>query len=210
LRCDEEQQKITAIELSNGSTATFDKYILAVPFPSFGKILESSQLDTIAETLQLDRFELGAITTIHLWLDRPLVKESQPFSMLLGGIGQFLCQPQHGANNDRPGYYHTVVVSASHRLLSDRELAAGQNEPLANRILGQLRATFCVPALQLRYHRITTNFEAVFCPGELIFENRPAAQTQFDNLTLAGDWTQTGLPATMEGAVVSGINAVPE
>ncbi|HUO55056.1 MAG TPA: FAD-dependent oxidoreductase, partial [Rhodoblastus sp.] len=36
---------------------------------------------------------------------------------------------------------------------------------------------------------------------------RPGAETQWRNLVLAGDWTQTGLPATIEGAVRSGVRA---
>jgi uncharacterized protein with NAD-binding domain and iron-sulfur cluster len=36
---------------------------------------------------------------------------------------------------------------------------------------------------------------------------RPCAQTKWDNLFLAGDWTKTGLPATIEGALRSGRTA---
>ena len=36
---------------------------------------------------------------------------------------------------------------------------------------------------------------------------RPGAQTAWDNLVLAGDWTATGLPATIEGAIRSGARA---
>ena len=82
------------------------------------------------------------------------------------------------------------------------------NKELAQRILEQLRATFGAAALQLRHSRTTTCFEAVFSPKPEIYTQRPGAAGLFTNGMLAGDWTQTGFPATMEGAVLSGLGAV--
>ena len=48
---------------------------------------------------------------------------------------------------------------------------------------------------------------ATFIPNTYLLKNRPGTKTQIDNLFLAGDWTDTGLPATIEGAVLSGKKA---
>ena len=48
---------------------------------------------------------------------------------------------------------------------------------------------------------------ATFSPTNSADALRPPAKTPIDNLFLAGDWTQTGLPATIEGAVLSGFRA---
>ena len=76
---------------------------------------------------------------------------------------------------------------------------------LAYRVLEQLRTTFAMPELQLLHCRTTTCFEAIFSPRPDIYAQRPKAAELFTNGTLAGDWTQTNLPATMEGAVRSGL-----
>ncbi|MDR3182643.1 MAG: hydroxysqualene dehydroxylase HpnE [Planctomycetaceae bacterium] len=199
-------QRITALELADGTEETFDRYILAVPFSYLWKILQESDLEDFNAALALDRFELGTITTAHLFLDRPLVPDALPMTMLTGGCGQFLCRPQLAPNAF--GYHHTVVISASHRLLTETEISVSGKELLVSRITGQLRQTFGVPDLAVRYSRIVTNFEAVFSPNPLVFNNRPASATPFSNLTLAGDWTQTGYPSTMEGAAQSGIAAL--
>src|SRR5205085_3139463 len=55
--------------------------------------------------------------------------------------------------------------------------------------------------------RVVTEHKAVFSPTPGIDSLRPPQQTAIPNLQLAGDWTQTGWPATMEGAVKSGFLA---
>jgi hypothetical protein len=205
---------ISTLEFSDGTFARFDRYILAIPAFQLWKVLEASTLAFGAEKLGLERFEPGAITTVQLWLDRPLLQRGGRFKangtlrsgrgycVLSGGIGQFLCVPSDVEN------YYTVVISAAHRLLSDEEMTMQGNGGLAERILEQLRTTFGIPALQLRHSRTTTCFEAVFSPKPEIYAQRPDATGLFTNGMIAGDWTQTGLPATMEGAVRSGLSAV--
>jgi predicted NAD/FAD-binding protein len=193
---------ITTLEFSDGTFERFDHYILAIPAFQLWKVLESSALAFCAEKLGLERFEPGAITTVHLWLDRPLLQPGKRYCALSGGIGQFLCVPGDAET------YCTVVISAAHRLLSDREMTMHGSKDLAERILEQLRTTFGVPALQLKHSRTTTCFEAVFSPKPELFAQRPDAAGLFTNGMLAGDWTQTGFPATMEGAVRSGLGAV--
>jgi squalene-associated FAD-dependent desaturase len=194
--------KITALQLANGTVETFDQYILAIPFNNLRKVLYKSGLEDYADGLALDQFELGTITTVHLFFDEPLLPDTLPIAMLSGGGGQFICRPKLVPGNF--GYYHTVVISASHRLLSELEISANTKELLVNRVIEQLRRTYNKPQLSVRYFRVSTNFEAIFSPNPLIFENRPTHVTPFQNLTLAGDWTQTGFPATMEGAAKSG------
>ena len=55
--------------------------------------------------------------------------------------------------------------------------------------------------------RVLTEHRAVFAPLPGVDAFRPAQQSAAENLQLAGDWTQTGWPSTMEGAVRSGFLA---
>jgi zeta-carotene desaturase len=192
---------ITALEFSDGTLERFDRYILAIPAFQLWKVLEASGLAWCAEQLGLERFEPGAITTVHLWLDRPVLPPEKRYCALTGGIGQFLCTP-HQAEN-----YHTVVVSAAHRLLSETEMTMHGCKELAHRIVTQLRESFGIPSLHLLHCRTTTCFEAVFSPRPAVYDQRPESKGLFTNGAIAGDWTKTDLPATMEGAVRSGLAA---
>jgi squalene-associated FAD-dependent desaturase len=194
-----DQPKITALEFSDKSIEQFDDYLLAIPAFQLWKILDASGLTEYADRLGLDRFEPGAITTAHLWLDRPIWNAGQRCCTLLGGIGQFLCRP------NKTEHYYTVVISASHRLLTESEMTVNGSEALAEKVLEQLRSTFRIPALRLIHYRLTTSFDAVFSPNPSIYEQRPESSGLFVNGAIAGDWTQTYFPATMEGAVRSGI-----
>jgi zeta-carotene desaturase len=52
--------------------------------------------------------------------------------------------------------------------------------------------------------------KATFVPDSKSLSNRPANATKISNFFIAGDWSDTGLPATIEGAVKSGKNCVAE
>ena len=197
----DEPPTIVAAEFSDNSVEEFDRYILAMPAFQLWKVLDASDLACCAEQLGLERFEPGAITTVHLWLDRPVLQPGKRYCALSGGIGQFLSVPSDVEN------YCTVVISASHRLLPEAEMMTSGCKDLAQRIVEQLRMTFDIPALQLLYCRTTTSFDAIFSPKPEIFAKRPEAKGLFANGTIAGDWTQTGFPATMEGAIRSGLVA---
>jgi squalene-associated FAD-dependent desaturase len=199
-------EKQWTLRFADGKERQFDYVIFAVPSFRFGQIAESSGWDTAP--FGLDRFEPGAITTLHLWFDQPLLPKGQSLSTLLGGDGQFLVVK----NNESP-FYYTVVISASHRLLADGELTAKGALPLVERVVAQLHQTFFhgksnVP--KLLHYRATTCVDAVFSPSPSVFSSRPSAKTAFPNIALAGDWTATGLPSTMEGAVISGLAAVKQ
>ncbi len=225
--------RITALETADGFRHAFDAFIFALPAFRLWEILDASQLECYVEQLGLDRFEPGAITTLHLWFDRRVLPSGQAFATLLGGPGQFLtchavpstesrAEPknpgmeQGESTMSLDGFYHTVVVSAAHRLLSDGELTAAGSAPLLDRVLSQLKSTFPASfseagqsgSARLLHQRITTYFDAVFSPNAEAYPNRPEQETPFSNLALAGDWTQTHWPATMEGAVRSGLKAV--
>ena len=69
------------------------------------------------------------------------------------------------------------------------------------RVLPQARDVKVIHSLVIKEKRAT------FLPSPGLEALRPNARTKFDNLFLAGDWTATGYPATIEGAVMSGKKA---
>jgi len=166
-----------------GQPVAADYYVSALPFERVGAVAPGLGLDVSA-------FEHSPITGIHLWFDRPVM--GFPHATLLDRTIQW-------AFNKSEGRYVQLVVSASRSLveMSRQEIiglalgefaeffpAAGQARLLKAHVVKEVRATFSArPGLEAR---------------------RPAARTGIPNLFLAGDWTRTGWPATMEGAVRSG------
>ena len=100
-------------------------------------------------------------------------------------------------------FHYTVVISASHALVGR------DSKEVLQEVLGDLQAIWPTAGeAKLVHHRVLTQPGAVFSarPGSEAI--RPAQQTPIEGLYLAGDWTATAWPATMEGAVRSGYLAI--
>jgi hydroxysqualene dehydroxylase len=171
--------------------------ILAVPPPRASSLLPPA-LKSLAD--QLKHLVPSPILGINLWFNRPLIDE--PFVGLLGGMIEWVFNRAEltGRKNPDTGYHHSLVVSASGDLLSEpdsvlvqlalddlrrAELIDQDESPLRSLVVHEKRATYVRP-VGLPAVPNTTNV-----PG----------------LYLAGDWTDTGLPPTIESAVRSGNQA---
>jgi squalene-associated FAD-dependent desaturase len=103
---------------------------------------------------------------------------------------------------DQKIHYYQVIVSASHALAPSAIPQTIQD------LLAELQEVF--PAAQkaqvLAFRQVKIS-EAVFSPQPAVESCRPGQKTPLKNLALAGDWTATGWPATMESAVRSGYQA---
>jgi uncharacterized protein with NAD-binding domain and iron-sulfur cluster len=161
----------------------------------------------------VEQIEPAAITAVHLWFDRPITLIRH--AILVGRLSQWVfahTKPRpavadRGASDDRgsksPVYYCQVVISASHRL------PARRHDDLLAEVRRELEAVWpdARGACLLRA-RVVTEPAAVFSVQPGVDRFRPPQQTPIENLALAGDWTATGWPATMEGAVCSGYRAL--
>ncbi len=174
--------KVAAVAVA-GETLRADHYILALPF---------ERLAAVAPELQIaaDRFEHSPITGIHLWFDRPVT--DLPHATLLDRTIQWMF-------NKSEGRYLQVVVSASRDLL---EMERAEVIAVA---LAELKEYFPrVREANLEKAHVIKEARATFSAAPGTEEKRPVAETEVANLYLAGDWTRSGWPATMEGAVRSG------
>jgi hydroxysqualene dehydroxylase len=134
------------------------------------------------------------IVTVNLWYDRTVMAE--PFAGLPGRTMQWVFDKRL-TFGERAS--HLSLVSSGASAIAGRanqELIAlardeiGQSLPAA-------REAHVVRATVIREKRATFSL----APGQ---PRRPGPRTDVSGLFLAGDWTDTGLPATIEGAVVSG------
>ncbi len=95
---------------------------------------------------------------------------------------------------------YSVTISGADRLLDV------PREDLARRIWSEI-AQLCNLAPELPSWQIVKEKRATFAATPAEAARRPGAGTAYDNLVLAGDWTATGLPSTIEGAIRSGMTA---
>jgi zeta-carotene desaturase len=141
-------------------------------------------------------FEHSPITGVHLWFDREIT--TLPHAALLDRTMQWMF-------NKGGGRYLQLVVSAS------RDLTGLSRGEIVDIAIGDLRLYFprVRDARVVKAH-VVKEQRATFSAAPDTEALRPTAQSSVRNLFLAGDWTRTGWPATMEGAVRSGYAAAEE
>jgi zeta-carotene desaturase len=179
----------------------FDYAVLAVPFQSAAALLPP---DSFADPLkqQLAKFEASPITGIHLWFDREVTP--LPHAVLLDRTIQWMFQKSrlHSDRSSAPGSYLELVVSAS------RTLVEKSRQAIIDLALAELTEFFpAVKDAKLLKATVIKEIYATYSVLPGLDRYRPAVQTAWPRLFLAGDWTATGWPATMEGAVRSGYMA---
>jgi uncharacterized protein with NAD-binding domain and iron-sulfur cluster len=96
------------------------------------------------------------------------------------------------------GTHLTVVISNA-----DKFMDLSQEEVI-DLVLNELKKYILLERSEISTYKIIKEKRAAFVPSNEILDKRPSAHTPFRNLFLAGDWTDTGLPATIESAVKSG------
>jgi squalene-associated FAD-dependent desaturase len=208
---------------TNGAEKQFDYLVLAVPFDVLGRILpETTPAAPLAAALK--RFSTSPITGIHLWFDRQISELDH--AVLLDRTIQWMfhksrlidarnpearnndARNNEARNNDigdgKPrehggGSYVEFVVSCSRSLI---EKSKTEIVEMAVREAQE----FFPKARDARLLKSTVIKEvhATYSPRPGIDQYRPKPETVWPRVFLAGDWTATGWPATMEGAVRSG------
>ncbi len=183
--------------LVGGREVSFDYAILAVPFDVLSRILpQTSAGEPLRQTLA--RFETSPITGIHLWFDRQIT--DLPHAVLLDRTIQWMFQKSKLLNkSEGNGSYVELVVSSSKTLV---EKSKQEILEIAVRELQE----FFPEARHANVLKSTVIKEvhATYSPKPGVDDFRPPAETVWPRVFLAGDWTATGWPATMEGAVRSG------
>jgi zeta-carotene desaturase len=140
------------------------------------------------------------IVTVNLWFDRPVT--SHAFVGLPGRAMQWVFD-KRAILGDASSHLSLVSSGAN-------ALVGQTNQELVDLALGELTAALpAVRDAELRRAVVVREKRATFsvAPGQ---PPRPGVDTPIPNLFLAGDWIDTGLPATIEGAVVSGHRAAAE
>jgi len=196
MECDENGVKLR----SNDRDYAFDYVISAVPFHHLGRILpKGKQADELQQVV--NHLRTVPITGVHLWFDREITPLEH--AALLDRNIQWMFQKSkiivREAEAKDAGSYLELVVSSSKTLL---EMSRGEIIDLAVKELAEFFPA--VRDAKLVKATVIKEVHATFAPAPLSDEYRLRPASPWPRLFLSGDWTATGWPSTMEGAVRAG------
>ena len=190
-----EGNRVVSAEMKDGLTEEADFFISSVTPDALLQILPDDLRKV--EFAELARLESSPIVSINLWFDRALT--NREFIGLVGTRIQWLFNKDAILSNERPSNHVAIIISAA------REFVDWTREALVEMALSELNEL--IPesrsAILLR-SAVVKEREATISHTVESDSLRPGPRTSISNLILAGDWTATGLPATIESAVLSG------
>ena len=198
---------------TNGQEQKFDYLVLAVPFDVLGRMLPDTPL-AAPLAAALGQFSTSPITGIHLWFDRQI--SDLDHAVLLDRTIQWMFHksrliesrkndsrknetPENEVRENSGGSYVELVVSCSRSLV---EKSKAEIVGMAMKEAEEFFPDACEATLLKS--TVIKEVHATYSPRPGIDPYRPKPVTAWPRVFLAGDWTATGWPATMEGAVRSG------
>jgi squalene-associated FAD-dependent desaturase len=196
-----EDDQAVAARLRDGTRLQAPNFVLAVPPDRLLKLLpEGAVADPFFAPLA--NLHTSPIICVHLWLDREVTDSA--FTGFIGTTTQWLFNKRrifaaHGATH--PGYLSFVISGA-------RDIVDRSNDELLQIVLDDLHSM--IPASReasVSKALVLKEKHATIAPDPASDLSRPPVATPIRNVFLAGDWIQTGLPATIESAVIAGNSA---
>ena len=173
--------------------------IAAVPWFGLRDLFDAVPAGLMPLVERAERMTSSPIVTVNLWFDRIVMPNGEPFIGLPGRAMQWVFDKRtvFGA----PASYLALVSSGAGAVVerTNADLIAAAHEELLDALPG-VRAARLVRATVVREPRATFSL----APGQ---PPRPSTETVLPGFLLAGDWIDTGLPATIESAVRSGHRA---
>ena len=206
-----ENGAITAIQFDEQRAETADAYVFALPHTTLGELLPGDVRANDPAFSNLGKIKDAPITGVHFWFDRQVMDE--PFVTLLDTHTQWIFNKTMlyaGGNAEKNSaafesgakiatQYLQMVISASYDLIPK------SRQEIIELVLKEVRQALPKSReAQLVRATVIKETAATFSPEPGVDQWRPRQKTAIDKLFLAGDWTATGWPATMEGAVRSG------
>jgi len=203
-----ESGQLSGIRFDENREESADAYIFTVPHTALDELLPESVKQSDPALANLDKIKVSPITGVHFWFDRTVMDE--PFVTLMDTTTQWVfnktalyaqstSESVEARKSANASQYLQLVISASYDLLQK------SRQDIIDLCLAEVRhALPRARDAQLLKATVIKEAAATFSPEPGVDRWRPRQQTAIPGLYLAGDWTQTGWPATMEGAVRSG------
>ena len=198
-RIEVEEGRVAGLTLRDGERRSFDAYVSAIaPWRLLPLLPDNVRGESVFAGLA--RFRPAPILNLHLWFDRP-VADFAFAAFIRSEVQWAFNRSRVGGEDETRGQHLVVSISAP-----SGEFFLLPREQVCARVLPQLRRA--LPAARearLVQYRVLKEPAATFVPAPGL--SRPGPRTPIPNLFLAGAYTDTGWPATMESAVRSGLAA---
>ena len=186
-----------AVRLQSGEELATKTVISAVSFEHVSQVL-GTDLTAVALPAGVSSFCHSPITSIHLWYEREFTALDHA-ALLDTGIEWMFHKSRIRRMPADQGSYLELTISASHAQLKE------SRETLLARSLRELESFFPeARTTKLVKSGVLKEAKATFSVLPGMDRARPRQETPVPGLVVAGDWTQTGWPSTMEGGVRSG------
>lgn len=192
-------RRVAAVDV-RGERIAATRVVSAVPWFGLRALFAQAPASLVPLLDAASAMAAQPIVTVNLWYDREVMQE--PFVGLPGRTMQWVFDKRAAFGGAAS---HLSLVSSGATAIVSRtnaELAAVAAAEVASSLPGAAGARL-VRATVVREKQATFSL----APGQ---PHRPGARTPIEGLVLAGDWTDTGLPATIESAVISGHTAAVE
>lgn len=174
-------QKIVLIKTNKMIYDNFDYIISAIPLYSLEKIIPKKNLGINLE------LEYSTIVNIHIWL-KDINLQEKFYGLLNSPLHWIFVKEKH---------INIVISDADY-------LADKSKEEIFKLVIDELIQYTSIVSEDIIEYKIIKEKRATFVPTVDILNKRPDSRTPIKNFFLAGDWTNTGLPSTIESAVKSG------
>lgn len=194
-----EDGKAKGLKLSDGAELPVELVISAVPPAALLRFLPE-RYRREAFFAQLQHLRWNPIVNLYLWFDRPVMAEE--VLALWEGTRAWVFDRSRILGQGREGTRVCVSLSGA------QEFIPLEPKQILQRLLPELGAALPeVRKARIEKFLVIKQPEATLAPTPEMARYRPSPETPIENLFLAGDWTATGWPSTMEGAVRSGLAA---
>jgi squalene-associated FAD-dependent desaturase len=206
-----ENGEVTGVRFDDAKMESADAYVFALPHATFSELLPDAVRESVAAFSNLGKIKDAPITGVHFWFDRQVMDE--PFVTLLDTNTQWIFNktmlyadaldqknPPVASNAPKSNeQYLQMVISASYDLIPK------SRQEIIDLVLKEVRQVLPKSReAQLVKATVIKETAATFSPEPGVDRWRPPQKSPVTKMFLAGDWTATGWPATMEGAVRSG------
>ncbi len=176
--------KIISVETNKRKIDDFDILISAIPEYSLRKI----SVENSTKKMKIPRLDYSPIVTVHVWLsENPLTKKMYN---LIGGEFDWLFN--HGT--------HISLIKSS-----AEKLVTMDKNAVIRMLSSELKNYFTILSnTEIEDYIVLKEVNATFIPNLDSLKKRSSVLNPFFNFFIIGDWTEVGLPATVEGAIKSG------
>jgi squalene-associated FAD-dependent desaturase len=186
--------RVSGVRLRGGREFRASAVVLAVP-PY--RLADLAPADSGIETTRVSNFSHSPIVSTHLWFGRHFMDSA--FLGLIDATTQWVFNRTRIEQEMGGDMHLTTVTSAAYKTV-DRP-----NEEIIDGALTDLRRVFGTAVEKPSHAVVVREKRATISLVPEVDLRRPPQKTAIPNLFLAGDWTHTGYPATIESAVISGV-----